>query len=70
MKIPNKVKVAAYLVYQFDSVDFNFDAVLEEEDKLQEEFEQMEMEEIAQAGEAGKKAARKIKTKKAQDKVK
>jgi len=61
MKIPNKIKVALYMVYQFESSDFNFD-VVHEEDKLQEEYEQLEIEEISKAaGEAGNKVSKKMK---------
>ena len=45
LKIPDKMKVAMFLVHQFEHDDFDFDSVVNEE-KLQEKYELMEAEEI------------------------
>lgn len=41
INIPRKIKMALWLVMQFESSDFNFDVIYQEE-KLQEHYEQLE----------------------------
>jgi|APSaa5957512535_1039671.scaffolds.fasta_scaffold281091_2 hypothetical protein len=43
--VPKKIKMAVWLVMQFESSDFNFDVIYQEE-KLQEHYEKLELEEI------------------------
>lgn len=43
--MPNKMKIAMFLIKEFDSLDFNF-AIADREDLLQAEYEAMEHEEI------------------------
>ena len=57
IQMPNKVKVANYLVYQFEHSNFNFDVVLNEE-KLQESYEVLANLELTNEGTgAGEKLA-------------
>ena len=44
INIPRKIKLALWLVMQFESSDFNFD-VIYQEDRLQEHYEQLEQQE-------------------------
>ena len=46
INIPRKIKMALWLVMQFESSDFNFDVIYQEE-KLQEHYEQLEQQEIS-----------------------
>ena len=46
INIPRKIKMALWLVMQFESSDFNFDIIYQEE-KLQEHYEQLEQQEIS-----------------------
>lgn len=45
INIPRKIKLALWLVMQFESSDFNFDVIYQEE-RLQEHYEQLEQQEI------------------------
>jgi hypothetical protein len=54
-----KIRVALFLVFQFESMDFKFDTIYKE-DQLQEEYEAAEKEEIIKiCGEKGKVAVNK-----------
>jgi hypothetical protein len=48
------MKVAEYLIYQFEHLNFNFDAILDEE-RLQDKYEEMLEYEVSHCG-AGKEA--------------
>jgi hypothetical protein len=54
--MPKKVKVAMYLVNQFEHSDFDFE-VIKDEEKLQEEYEDLENKEMILLG--GKEGERK-----------
>ena len=59
--MPHKLKIAMFLIKEFDSVDFNF-GIVEREDKLQAEYEKMEHDEIEKsAKDAGILAVKKLK---------
>lgn len=45
VEMPKKMKIAMFLIKEFDSVDFNFQ-IADREEKLQAEYERMEHEEI------------------------
>ena len=49
MRIPKKVKVATYLIYQFEHHDFDFDVVYDEE-TLQDQWEEWENKELLTDG--------------------
>ncbi len=46
--VPKKIKMAIWLVMQFESSDFNFDVIYQEE-KLQAHYEKLEEDEIENA---------------------
>jgi len=55
MRIPRKIKVATYLVYQFEHHDFDFDVVYDEE-TLQDQWEEWQNKELmADGGNDGNK---------------
>lgn len=55
--IPPKIRVATFLVFQFESLDFNFKQALRKEEALQEQYEEMEKAEILKiCGDKGLKA--------------
>lgn len=59
IKIPPRIKVALFLAYQFETLDFNFDVIKKEED-LQAEYEEIEKEEIVKiTGDKGLMAIKK-----------
>lgn len=56
--MPRKMKVAVWLLRQFEAKEFDFD-VISEEEKLQELYEEMEKEELIRvAGESGRMAVK------------
>ena len=56
--LPSRMKVAEYLIFQFEHLNFNFDVTLDEE-RLQDKYEEMQEYEVSHsgAGEAGDKWA-------------
>ena len=44
--IPDKIRVATFLVFQFETLDFNFKHGLRKECELQEKYEEMQKEEV------------------------
>ena len=68
LTIPKRMRVAEYLVFQFEHMNFNFDVVWNE-DKLQDEYEKMmeiELKELtAPDGERVANRNERVRTKKA-----
>ena len=55
--ISPKIRVAPFLVFQFESLDLNFKQALRKEEALQEQYEEMEKAEILKiCGDKGLKA--------------
>ena len=51
--MPKQMKIAMYLVHEFENDDFDFLRVLEKEDDLQREYEEYEKTEFSLLGEIG-----------------
>ena len=53
LPIPKQLKVAMYLVHEFEADNFNFGHLVEKEMRLQEEFEKAERQEFPLLGKIG-----------------
>ena len=61
--MPSKMKIALFLLHQFEAKEFDFD-IIKDEEKLQEIYEEMEKSELVRvAAEAGKLAVKVINAK-------